>query len=343
MRDTDGRKLDQATLEVMRTRAVHQILQGEARPAEVAAALGLHRATVYGWLERYRDGGDAALRARPVPGRPRKLTAGQLRQLAALIRLDPRDLGFEDALWTRAMVAELIWGEFGVRLSLPTTGRVLRKLGFTPQRPLHRAIEQDPAAVARWTEEQYPAIRERARAEGAAIFFADEAGIRSDYHAGTTWAPAGQTPVVEATGKRVSVNMISALTPKGALRFAVYEDTTTAAVFTSFCARLLHDAPGPVCLIVDGHPAHRARETRDFVASAGGRLSLFFLPGYSPQLNPGEWIWKNIKADRLGRAGIKNTAELIARARAALHRLQKLPRITRGFLADPDLSYITTG
>jgi transposase len=342
MRDTDGRKLDQATLEVMRTRAVHQILQGKARPAEVAVVLGLHRATVYGWLERYRDGGDAALRARPVPGRPRKLTAGQLRQLAALIRLDPRDLGFGDALWTRAMVAELIWREFGVRLSLPTTGRVLHKLGFTPQRPLHRAIEQDPAAVARWKEEEYPAIREQARAEGGTVYFADEAGIRSDYHAGTTWAPAGQTPVVEATGKRVSVNMISALTPKGALRFAVYDDNTTAAVFISFCKRLLHDAPGPVFLIVDGHPAHRARETQAFVTSTGGRLRLFFLPGYSPQLNPGEWIWKNIKADRLGRAGLKNAAELGARARAALHRLQKLPRITRGFLADPDLSYITT-
>jgi transposase len=343
MRANDGRKLDQASQEVIRLRAVRQVVQERAHPADVAAALGVHRGTVYGWLARYYEGGEAALRARPVPGRPRKLTGAQMRRLAGLVRQDPRDLGFADALWTRAMVAELIWSEFGTRVSVTVAGRILHRLGFTPQRPLHQAAEQDPEAVERWKDEEYPAIREQARRDGGTIYFADEAGIRSDYHAGTTWAPEGQTPVVEATGKRAVVNMISALTPRGALRFAVYEGNTNAAVFTGFCARLLHDAPGPgpVYLIVDGHPAHRARATRDFVASSGGRLKLVFLPGYSPQLNPGEWVWKNIKADRLGRAGLKNAAEMGVRARAALHRLQKLPRLIRGFLADPDLSYIT--
>ena len=194
-----------------------------------------------------------------MPGRPPKLGGGQLSRLYALIAgQDPRQMQFEFALWTREMVREVIRCEFGVSLSVVSVGRLLRKLGMSPQRPLHRAYQQNPGAVDRWKREEYPAIQAQAEAEEATIYFADEAGIRSDYHAGTTWSPVGQTPQVKNTGARYSVNMISAVSAKGALRFAVYEGNTNAATFINFCKRLLHDAAGPVYLIVDGHPAHRA-------------------------------------------------------------------------------------
>src|SRR3954462_16033381 len=178
----------------------------------------------------------------------------------------------EFALWTREMVREVIRREFGVALSVVSVGRLLRTMGLSPQRPLHRAYEQNPDAVARWKTEDYPAIRAQAAAEGATIYFADEAGIRSDYHSGTTWAPIGRTPVVRATGARFSVNMLSAVSAQGALRFMIHEGTVNAAVFIDFCKRLLRDRPGPVYLVVDGHPAHRARATIEFVASTAGRL-----------------------------------------------------------------------
>jgi transposase len=258
---------------------------------------------VHGWLAKYRAGGKDALRARPVPGRPPTLTGPQLARLYALVvGSDPRQLRFEFALWTREMVRTLIRREFGVRLSVVSVGRLLRKIGLSPQRPLHRAYQQNPEAVQRWKTEQFLAIREQAAAEGGTVYFADEAGIRSDYHAGTTWAPVGQTPVVANTGARFSINMISAVTAQGALRFAVYGQATTAQVFIDFCTRLLHDADGPVYLIVDGHPAHRATATKEFVISTEGRLKLFFLPGYSPELNPDEWVWKNVKHDRTARS-----------------------------------------
>src|SRR5436309_2295759 len=273
MRDNDGRKLDHKTLEALRIRAVDQVGEG-AHPEEVAAALGLHRKTVYGWLAKYREGGKAALKSRPVPGRPPKLSGPQLQRLYALIAgADPRQMQFEFALWTREMVREVIRREFGVALSVVSVGRLLRKLGMSPQRPLHRAYQQNPEAVERWKNEEYPAIRAQAEAAGATVWFADEAGIRSDYHAGTTWSPAGQTPQVKNTGARYSVNMISVVSAKGALRFAVYEENTNAAIFIDFCKRLLHDAPGAVYLIVDGHPAHRATATKDIVASAEGQLT----------------------------------------------------------------------
>jgi transposase len=341
MRDSDGRKLDHKTLEQLRIRAVRQIQQG-AHPDEVAAGLGMTRAAVYAWLAKYREGGLEALKARPVPGRPPKLSGSQLARLYGLVvGNDPRQLRFAFALWTRAMVRELIRREFGVALSEVSVGRLLRKLGLSPQRPLYRAYQQNPEAVARWKAEEYPAIREQAAQVGATVYFADEAGVRSDYHAGTTWAPVGRTPVVATTGGRFGVNLISAVTAKGALRFAAYEGNLNGPVFIDFCRRLLHDAQGPVFLVLDGHPVHRSKAVKQFARSTGGRLRLFFLPGYSPELNPDEWVWKNIKHDRIGRAGVSGPEDLKAKALAALHRLQRLPHLVQSFFRDPNLRYIT--
>ncbi len=343
VRDNDGRKLDHKTLEALRMRAVHQIKDEGAHPEDVAVVLGLRRSTVYGWLAKFREGGWDALRAKPVPGRRPKLSAQQLGRLYALIvGTDPRQLSFAFALWTREMVRALIRREFGVALSAVSVGRLLRTLGLSPQRPLWRAYQQDPDAVEVWKSETFPAIRAQAKAEGATIFFLDEAGLRSDHHAGTTWAPVGKTPVVRTTGARHTINLISAVTAQGALRFAAFEGTLNAERFIEFCTRLVHDAPGPVFLIVDGHPAHRAKATTEFIASTRGRLRLFFLPGYSPELNPDEWVWKNVKHDRIGRAGITSVTDLKTKATNALRRLQRLPHLVRAFFADPNLRYITT-
>src|SRR5512135_3375809 len=337
VRDNDGRKLDHATLEALRLRAVDQVTAG-AHPEDVAAALGLHRKTVYGWLAKYREGGREALRAKPVPGRPPKLSDAQLRRVYALIvGSDPRQLQFEFALWTRDLVRQLVRREFGVALSAVSVGRLLHRLGLSPQRPVWRAYQQDEETVRRWKDETFPAIRAEAVQLGATIYFADEAGVRSDYHAGTTWAPVGCTPVGATTGARHAVNMISAVTAAGALRFAVYAGGFTSATFLDFARRLVHDTPGPVFLVVDGHPVHRSTAVRQFAASTDGRLRLFFLPGYSPELNPDEWVGTNVKADRIGRAGTSSADDLTHQARAALHRLQKLPRPIHGFFTDPSL------
>jgi transposase len=341
MRDDDGRKLDHKTLEQLRIRAVGQIQQG-AHPDEVAAGLGMTRAAVYAWLAKYREGGLAALKARPIPGRPSKLSGAQLQRIYTLVvGTDPRQLQFAFALWTRAMVRELIGREFDVRLSEVSVGRLLRKLGLSPQRPLYRAYQQNPEAVAHWKAATYPQLRREAAQVGATIYFADEAGVRSDYHAGTTWAPVGHTPVVATTGDRFGVNLISAVTAKGALRFAAYEGNLNAVVFIDFCRRLLHDTPGPVFLVLDGHPVHRSKAVKQFAAASGGRLRLCFLPGYSPELNPDEWVWKHVKHDRIGRAGVTSSDDLKAKALAALHRLQKLPHLVQSFFRDPNLHYIT--
>lgn len=342
MREDDGRKLDHRTLEALRFRAVDRVERG-ADPREVARALGLHKHTVYGWVARAREQGRAGLRAKAIPGRPGKLTEAQTRRVyEVVVGKDPRQLQFDFALWTRELVGVFIRREFGIELSASAVGRLLHRLGLSPQRPLWRAWQADPAKVAAWKQAEYPAIAKAAKKSGGTIYFADEAGIRSDHHAGTTWGAIGATPVVKSTGARFSLNMISAVTAKGLLRFSTFTGSMTADKFIEFCKRLMADTTGPVLLIVDGHPVHRSKKVKAFAAASNGKLRLFQLPGYSPQLNPDEWVWKNIKHDRVGRSGITGPDQFKALAVAALRRLQALPHIVRGFFGDPDLAYITT-
>lgn len=342
MRENDGRKLDHRMLEVLRMRAVEQVQAG-AHPEDVAVTMGFHKNTVYGWLAAVREGGRDALKAKPVPGRPPKLGAEQMTRLYTLIvGNDPRQLSFGFALWTRSMIADLIRREFRIVLSEVSVGRLLHAMGLSPQRPLHRAYQQDPEAVERWKRQEFPAIRKAAKKNRATVYFGDEAGVRSDYHSGTTWAPVGHTPVVSNTGARPSINMLSALSAQGKLRFMVHDGKVDSTVFIDFCKRLLRDTDTPVYLIVDGHPCHRSRVTKQFVSSTDGRLKLILLPGYSPELNPDEWVWKNVKHDRIGKAGVTSKDDLKAKATNALRRLQKLPHLVQGFFRDPNLAYITT-
>ena len=327
----------------VRRYAVEQITLKGAKVEDIADALGYGRSTVFGWIQKYKDGGLESLETKFRSGRPPKLDKKQQRRLFYLILgRDPRQLQLPFALWTRETVGALIEAQFDVVMSESAVGRLLRKLGFSPQRPTWRAYESDDEAVKQWKTVIFPAIRAEAKEEGAIVLFQDEASVRSDFHAGTTWGLVGVTPVVRTTGARYSVNMISSVSAQGKLHFRVIEGTVDADVFISYLEALLEDIPDrKIFLVVDGHPAHRAKKTKEWVTKTDGRLRLFELPGYSPQLNPDEWVWKSVKADRIGRAGIKSQEDLRAKAESALQRLVDTPKIILGFFRSPDLHYIT--
>ncbi|TVR19786.1 MAG: IS630 family transposase [Nitriliruptor sp.] len=197
------------------------------------------------------------------------------RMYTMIVGTDPRQLQFEFALWTQEMVREVIRRKFEVHLSAAVSvGRLLRKMGLSPQRPSWLATRQNPDAVEEFKTVIFPKIWAEAAAKGGTVWFADEAGVRSDCHAGATWAPKCRTPVVKSTGPRHSVNMLSAVAPDGSLRFSTYTARFTSAEFIDFCNRLLDDAAGPVFVVVDGHPAHRSKAAKEFVESTGGRLKL---------------------------------------------------------------------
>lgn len=335
----DGRKIDHAKLEEIRFEAVRRVQDGES-PTAVARAMGLYRNRIFIWLAHYRAGGWDALRSRKIPGRPHRLTAKQIRWVYNAVTLkNPMQLKLKFALWTRGLIRTAIEKRFGVELSLASIGRLLAQLGLTCQKPLFRAYQQNPSLVEKWLKEEYPRIRAQAKKERAEIFFQDESGVRSDFHSGTTWAPRGKTPVVRVTGQRFGLNLISAVSPRGTLRFMIVRGTVAAGTFIQFLKRMLHDRRRPVFLVVDGHPSHRAKKVRSFVESLAGRLKLFFLPPYSPELNPDELVWNDVKNNGVGKALVRTPSDLTRAVVGRLRHLQQFPLLVRSFFLAPETRY----
>lgn len=334
----DGRKLPREAKAQLRLAAVKRVESGES-PEAVAVGMGFNRRAVYRWLEAYHYGGEQALQAKPIPGAPPKLDARQMSKLGRIVRTkNPLQLHFPYALWTLAMIREVVKQQFGVALSEVSVGRLMRRLGFSPQRPLYRAWQQDPALVEAWRTQEYPKIARRAKRENALIFFADESGIRSDHHAGTSWGLVGQTPIIKATGARFGCNMLSAVNAQGHFRFMTVEGRVNGSVFREFLRRLISGMERKIFLIVDGHPSHKAKLVREFVAVHSDQIELFFLPPYAPELNPDELAWAHIKS-RIAKATVQTKEELKVQVERTMRRLQRLPKIVAGFFRAPTCSY----
>jgi transposase len=343
MTDEDTRSLPAAAQAALRNRAVRAVLDGMTQ-AEAARVFGVHHNAVNRWVKRYRQGGWAGLaeqRRGRRPGEQAALSYHQQQELIALVRdSTPDQLGLAGFLWTRDAVSELITQRYGLGLARTTVGGYLRGWGFSPQRPQRRALEQNPAAVRRWLAETYPAIRTQARQEGGVVLWLDEMGVRSDAAAGRSWAPIGQTPVIKGTGKRFRVNMLSAISNAGLLRFRLFVGSFSGAVFIDFLGRLLRDCPGrKVHLIVDGHPVHRARLVSAWVGRHAERIELHVLPGYSPELNPVELLNHDVKANAAGRRRPRSAGELREELHGYLRRRQRQPAVLVRFFEHPSTRY----
>ena len=339
MKTQDGRKLSPKTLEEIRTRAVQRVQEGES-PEIVIKTLGFSRACIYNWLARYRAGGWHALKTGSRTGRPKKLGGKQIAWIyKTVVDNDPLQMKFHFALWTRSRVAIVIKRRYGIKLSESSVGRLLRQLGLSCQKPLYRAYQQNPEAVEQWKEKVFPEIKKKAKRVGATIYFQDESGIRSDFHSGKTWAVKGQTPVIEATGARFGLNMVGAISTRGQLRFMVVKGSVTSEKICDFLEKLMHNAEKPVYLIWDGHPTHRSKKVKEYIASFDGKLKVFVLPSYSPELNPIEQAWNNVKGHGIGRKKIFGPDQLKAAVLGQLRKLQKLPAIVKSFFRHPDCAY----
>jgi transposase len=335
----DARKLSAKELTQLRKRAVEAVQSGET-PATVARVFGVHRYTVYSWLARFRCGGEDALSAHKRGGRPPLLDAKKLLWIYDTVTMkSPQQMKFPFALWTSKMIAQLIQDKYGIRLSKASVCRLLNQLGLTPQRPVWQAYQQKPEAVASWLKHEYPAIKKLAKRLKAEIFFGDEAGVRSDHHAGTTWAKKGCTPVVSTTGARFSLNMISAVSPRGDFRFMVVPGRVSAKEFCEFIRRLVAGAKGRVFLIVDGHPLHKAGKVKRLAEALKEKFRLFYLPPYSPKLNPDERAWNDLKNNGIGRMVILSPNQMKSSVISFLRRLQKQPERVKGYFRNASTRY----
>ncbi len=254
---------------------------------------------------------------------------------------DPRQYGLDFGLWTRSVVADLIERKFNIRLGVTAVGALLAKLGLTPQKPLQRAYQRDPEAIEAWRLERFPAIARQAKASGGEVYFWDESGFRADTVHGKTWGKKGETPVVERPGQRQSISAASAVNARGAFWYCTYHGGLTAELFVTLLRRMMRRRSKPVHLVVDGLPAHKTALVKSYVASTNGMLTLHFLPGYAPELNPDELVWSHMKRTGVARAPLRRGEKLKEKIEAQLGAIKRMPRLIRSFFKAPSVSYIT--
>jgi transposase len=338
----DARSLSDDALEALRARAVAMVGAGATQVA-AARALGVHQNTVSLWLKAWRAAGEEALKAKRRgrrPGEQKRLSAAQERTLRKLITdRCPDQLKLPFALWTREAVRALIAARCGIALALTTVGDYLRRWGFTPQRPVKRALERQDAAIRAWLEHDYPQIAARAKAEGAEIHWGDETGISNQANGGRSFAPRGHTPVVVAPARRQTVSLISTVTNRGRSRFMVYEGALNVALFLTFLKRLIRASARKIFLIVDNLKVHRAHRVAAWVAAHRDRIALFFLPPYAPEHNPDEFLNAEVKRRLAKRPAVRQRDQLKASLRSHMRALQRMPEQVQAFFRAPTTAY----
>lgn len=334
----DARSLDHKTLEEMRRLAVQRVLAGEIQRA-VARSLQVNHRTVSKWVAVYRGQGDEGLASRKASGRPPTLSRRDQERLRRLIvGRTPMQLRFVFALWTLPVIQELLERDFGVALHKSTVGRMLRRMGLSPQIPTRRAFQRDEVACQGWETQEFPSIVRASRRRQSTLLFGDEAGVHEDGPIARTWGLKGKRPVVRVTGGRRRINVISAISPRGRLWFRCFSGTLKAPVFIEFLKALLHDVRGPIDLILDKHPAHVAAATRRFVL-AHPRLRVHYLPSYAPDMNPDEHVWTYLKG-LFRRHPLREEERLDHSVEASMEQIRTDRALVRTFFDHPEVAYV---
>lgn len=316
---------------------------GGMTQVKAAEVFNVSATSVNTWVQAFRRKGDRGLdsgRRGRRPDEQKALSKTQQKTVCrTIVAQTPEQAGGSGLLWTRKEVASLVYRRFAVRISLPTTGTYLKRWGLSPQKPIRRAYEQNPALVRQWLAETYPGIAAAAKADGGLILWLDESGIGSADRPGTTWAPTGSTPVIPKSGKRFRVNLMAAISNRGALTFTVYEGSLTVQRYLDFLARLVRHHGVKIHLIVDQHPTHKAKTVKAWLAGHADDIVQHFLPGYSPELNPVELLNGDTKKAVAAQAATRDRTTLGAVIRAHLHRRQKQPGVIAALFRKPEVAF----
>ncbi len=342
MNKIDARSISREAQQQLRNQAVR--LREAGRPyKEIAEIVGVHETTVCTWYKTYEREGEKGikLKARGTKkGERRTLTPEQETELINTITdKSPEQLKMDFALWTRGAIQELIRQKWSIEMPIRTVGEYLKRWGFTPQKPLKKAYEQKPAAVNEWLNKEYPMIKKRAKAEGAEIHWGDETGLRNDSQHGRGYAPKGKTPVLRLNAKRESISLISSITNQGKVRFMTYRGSMNGKQLIRFMQRLTKDAGRKVFLILDNLRVHHSKVVKTWLVKHIKKIEVFYLPSYSPELNPDEYLNCDLKAGVHSGAPARSGNKLRAKAISHLRMLQKKPARVRGYFKHPKIAY----
>jgi transposase len=337
---SDARLIPDDVMSYLRKIAVHAVQEEGQSPEEVIKILGFDRSCIYDWLNRFREAGYDGLDTKKAPGSPARMTSdidAWLKQV--LLESSPEDHGYDTTLWTCGLLADLVEEKYGIQVVPETINHHLHQMGLSYQKPGYIAREQDAAAVEQFVTQTVPKIQRLAEKVQADIGFEDEAAVDLRDHYGKTWGARGVRPEVFVTGKHGRVSILSVVTPEGGLRFHATENRINSDEYIQFLTQLMSTRTRPLFLIVDRAPFHTSRKVRIFIWRNRRRIRLFYLPSYSPELNPDEHVWEEIKDKRLGRQVIKNKAELKKRVHSALRSLQRHTERVISFFHLPETQY----
>ncbi len=309
------------------------------RQRDIAEALDVTEDTVGRWLARARMGGPAALRARPAPGHPPKLSPAQRRLIPEFLWHGPEAYGFQGEVWTCARVSEVIEEEFGVTYHKGHVARLLKELHWTPQVPIQRALQRDEGAIEHWRGEVWPELRERSRRSRRVLVFVDEAGFYLLPGVVKTYAPEGRTPVLRPKLTRDHLSVMGGMTPRGKVYTLVRQEPLNGLHTVEFLIHLGRVAGDRLLVIWDGSPIHRRAEVTEFVAETRGKVWVEALPGYAPDLNPwDEGGWQHLKHVEMRNLVCGDLEELHQEFHLAVGRVQQKPQLVRSFFAQAGLS-----
>ncbi len=335
----DARQLSTEEQALLRRLAVQRVLDGES-VAVVTRSYGLGDKTIFRWLKTAREKSIDALAPKLRPGRGRALSDFEAEEVKRwVLSGDPRQYGFDFGLWTRQIVSDLINDRLNIRLGVTAVGDLLHRVGLTPQNPMRRAYYRDDAEIEKWKDDTYPKIKKNAKKQGAEIFWFDEASIRSDDPLMRTWGLKGQIPTVKTSGQRQGVNAISALSNSGGFWYRVYTERFNADVCIECLKDLIGNRKKPIYVITDGHPVHKSKKVKEFVASLKGRLSIFILPPYAPDLNPDELVWNHIRQTGTAREPLKKGESLMDRTFIDLELIAQDKTLVKSFFRNEAVSF----
>ncbi len=339
----DARTLTPKQQETLRKTAVRMVYQEDYTQRAAAQAVGVSRQEVCGWCRKYEKHGMSALDAKNRGRKAGEKTLLQPWQCSQIVRAitdkTPDQLKLPFVLWTRAAVRDYIEEKYGICLKLNTMGNYLKRWGFTPQKPVKRAYEQNPKAVGKWMKEDYQVIKKRALKENAVIYWGDETNVTNEMHHGRSYAPKGKTPVVKKVGKKIKINMISAVTNKGGLRWMTYTSTMTQSKYILFLARMIQSEPKKVFFIADNLSVHHGKKVKAWAESNSERIELFFIPSYSPELNPDEYLNRDLKTNVHLSKAPRDLKQLKTNVKSFMSMLQKTPSRVKKYFNSSKLDY----
>lgn len=337
---SDARKIPDEVMNYIRRIGVRAVEEKKYSPELIADVFGISRSSVYEWLRRYHEQGEEALDSGAAPGAEPLISAEMDRWLRqAVLESTPVEYGYDTRLWSCPILVELLQRRYGIWVSEATVALHLHRLGLSPQRPCYRAREQDPAQVAAFLEVKFPKIQRLAQKLGADIGFEDEAGVGVRTRSGHTWGEVGHAPRVAASDQRGGCNVLSIITAQGELRYSLEDKGVNGERYVRFLQQVLRDRPRPLIVIADRASFHTSAEVRQFVRAHRTQIRMFFFPSHSPELNPDEQVWNDIKHRQLGKQPIKNKIDLKKRVRSALKSLQRKAKKIQSFFQLPDTQY----